>query len=36
MSKLQGIEVLVWIRMEKFRCLAKTVPNNFDLDISGE
>ena len=36
MSKLQGIEALVWIRMEIFSCLAKAVPKDFDLDISGE
>lgn len=36
MSKLQGIEALVWIRMEKFSCLAKAVPKDFDLAISGE
>lgn len=36
MSKLQGFEAMVWIRMEKFSCLAKAVPDNFDLDISGE
>lgn len=34
--KLQGFEALVWRRMEKFSCLAKAVPNSFDLDISGE
>lgn len=36
MRKLQGLEALVWRRMEKFSCLAKAVPNSFDLDISGE
>jgi hypothetical protein len=35
-SKLQGIEALVWVRMEKSRCLAKAVLKDFDLDISGE
>lgn len=30
MSKLQRTEALVWIRMEKFSCLAKAVPNDFD------
>lgn len=35
-SRLQGIEALVWIKMEKFSGLAKAVPNNFDLGISRE
>lgn len=36
MSKLQGIEALVWARMEKSGCLAKALQKDFDLDISGE
>lgn len=36
LSKLKGIEALVWVRMEKSRCLAKALRKDFDLDISGE